>query len=212
MALLDDALGKTRTQRMIGWASAIVVVMAAVAEEMAPKDLTMGAVPVLAVLTTALLAGRRATLGVLALAVGLRVLDGGIGDIPMDLAGVDASVYVLVALVAFLAAGALRRAAHRNPAGEPASARPGTAAPEPPSSAITAHRGLTQRERQVIEMAARGLTAKQIGDRLFIGRRTVETHLARAYEKVGVRSKKHLVAVAFDTAPQLTELGEGAAS
>ena len=212
MPLLDGALGKARTQRMIGWASAIGVVMAAIAEELAPKDLTMGAVPVLAVLTTALLAGPRATLGVLALAVGLRVLDGGIGDIPMDLAGVDATVYVLVAVVAFLGARALRRAAHPNPAGEPALARSRTAPPQPPSTAITAHCGLTQRERQVIEMAARGLTAKQIGDRLFIGRRTVETHLARAYEKVGVRSKKHLVAVAFDAAPQLAELGEVVAS
>jgi DNA-binding CsgD family transcriptional regulator len=44
-----------------------------------------------------------------------------------------------------------------------------------------------------------GLTAQQVGDRLFIGRRTVETHLANAYAKLGIRSKHDLVALAFDS-------------
>ena len=52
---------------------------------------------------------------------------------------------------------------------------------------------LTDRERDVALLARRGYTAKEIGERLFIGRRTVETHLQTIYSKLGVRSKRDLV-------------------
>ncbi|WP_290648765.1 AAA family ATPase [Aquisalimonas sp.] len=52
---------------------------------------------------------------------------------------------------------------------------------------------LTDRERDVTVLAARGHTAREIGERLFIGRRTVETHLANSYLKLGVASKRELV-------------------
>lgn len=52
---------------------------------------------------------------------------------------------------------------------------------------------LTRRERQVAELAAGGYTAPQIATRLHIGVRTVETHLARSYAKLGVTSKQQLV-------------------
>lgn len=51
---------------------------------------------------------------------------------------------------------------------------------------------LTPREREVAALAAEGLTAREIGERLFIGERTVETHLARVYPKLGVASKLEL--------------------
>jgi len=37
------------------------------------------------------------------------------------------------------------------------------------------------------------LTARQIGERLHIGERTVETHLANLYVKLGVESKRELL-------------------
>jgi DNA-binding CsgD family transcriptional regulator/tetratricopeptide (TPR) repeat protein len=52
--------------------------------------------------------------------------------------------------------------------------------------------GLTSREWEVAQLAAERLTAQEIGDRLFISRRTVETHLARVYAKLGVTSKSEL--------------------
>jgi DNA-binding CsgD family transcriptional regulator len=52
---------------------------------------------------------------------------------------------------------------------------------------------LTARERDVVRLAAQGLTARQIGERLVIGRRTVEGYLASAYAKLGVDSKLELV-------------------
>ena len=63
-----------------------------------------------------------------------------------------------------------------------------------PSSRAGTAEVLTGRERQVAAWAARGLTAAEIAGRLHIGRRTVETHLASCYTKLGVRSKVELAA------------------
>ena len=52
---------------------------------------------------------------------------------------------------------------------------------------------LTRRERQVVELAAGGYTAAQIATHLQIGVRTVETHLARSYPKLGITGKHQLV-------------------
>jgi DNA-binding CsgD family transcriptional regulator/tetratricopeptide (TPR) repeat protein len=52
---------------------------------------------------------------------------------------------------------------------------------------------LSPRERQVALLAAEGQTAREIAERLFIGERTVETHLANVYSKLRVRSKTDLV-------------------
>jgi DNA-binding CsgD family transcriptional regulator len=62
------------------------------------------------------------------------------------------------------------------------------------AAAATGPASLTAREREVAALAAGGLSAKEIGERLFIGERTVESHLARAYAKLGVRSKVELAA------------------
>ena len=51
---------------------------------------------------------------------------------------------------------------------------------------------LTPRELDVARLAARGFTAAEIGRQLFIGTRTVETHLAHACAKLGCRSKREL--------------------
>jgi DNA-binding NarL/FixJ family response regulator len=52
---------------------------------------------------------------------------------------------------------------------------------------------LSRREWQVARLAAQGLTARDIGEQLFISERTVETHLANVYAKLGVRSKTELI-------------------
>ena len=75
--------------------------------------------------------------------------------------------------------------------------RPRAAAPvrrEP--APLTGWDALTQRERAVVRLAVEGLQARAIGERLFIGRRTVETHLANAYGKLGVSSRVELVRAA----------------
>lgn len=53
--------------------------------------------------------------------------------------------------------------------------------------------GLTLRERQVADLAARGYTSRYIAKRLGISTRTIETHLRHVYEKFGIASRDELV-------------------
>jgi DNA-binding NarL/FixJ family response regulator len=55
---------------------------------------------------------------------------------------------------------------------------------------------LTGRERQVLEVAAEGLTARQIASRLGVRERTVTTHLGRIYSKLGVGTRVAAIRVA----------------
>jgi DNA-binding CsgD family transcriptional regulator len=54
---------------------------------------------------------------------------------------------------------------------------------------------LTRREREIALLAADGHTNREIGERLFVSVRTVENHLQRAYEKLGVTSRAELAAM-----------------
>jgi two-component system response regulator NreC len=56
---------------------------------------------------------------------------------------------------------------------------------------------LTSRERQVLHLAAEGLTNPAIGERLGISPRTAQTHRAHVMEKLGLRSRKDLVVYAM---------------
>jgi DNA-binding CsgD family transcriptional regulator len=51
---------------------------------------------------------------------------------------------------------------------------------------------LTAQERQIADLAATGLTNKQIAERLFLSHRTVGSHLHRLYPKLGVASRTAL--------------------
>jgi DNA-binding NarL/FixJ family response regulator len=52
---------------------------------------------------------------------------------------------------------------------------------------------LTSRERQVLELLSDGYTMRQIATRLSISPRTVETHVAKVYRKLGVRTRVQAV-------------------
>jgi DNA-binding CsgD family transcriptional regulator len=51
---------------------------------------------------------------------------------------------------------------------------------------------LTPSERRVSELAAGGLTNREIAQALFISTKTVEFHLRNAYLKLGIRSRREL--------------------
>jgi DNA-binding NarL/FixJ family response regulator len=64
---------------------------------------------------------------------------------------------------------------------------------------------LTTREREVLTIAAEGLTARQIADRLGVRERTITTHLGRIYGKLGVGT--HMAAVRHAARSGLVSVG-----
>jgi DNA-binding CsgD family transcriptional regulator len=56
----------------------------------------------------------------------------------------------------------------------------------------TSRDALTPSEQRVAELAARGLTNRQVASALFISPKTVESNLARAYRKLEIRSRAEL--------------------
>lgn len=56
--------------------------------------------------------------------------------------------------------------------------------------------GLTGRERQVVSLAAHGMSNQAIADQLYLGPDTVKSHLRRVFHKLGVNNRAQAVAVA----------------
>ena len=66
--------------------------------------------------------------------------------------------------------------------------RPECAAP--PASRRSPHPGgLSRREVEVLQLAARGLTTREIGDRLYISPKTADHHIQHVYSKIGVSTR-----------------------
>lgn len=57
--------------------------------------------------------------------------------------------------------------------------------------------GLSEREVDVIELAAQGLSNARIGTRLVLSENTIKTHIARTVDKVKAKNRTHLVALAY---------------
>jgi DNA-binding CsgD family transcriptional regulator len=65
----------------------------------------------------------------------------------------------------------------------------------------SAPRDLTETERLVAQLAASGLSNREVADRTFLAVKTVEANLARVYRKLGIRSRAELGARMGATAP-----------
>jgi DNA-binding CsgD family transcriptional regulator len=66
----------------------------------------------------------------------------------------------------------------------------GHSAPRPPASRRSSHPGgLSRREVEVLQLAARGLTTREIGDRLYISPKTADHHIQHVYSKIGVSTR-----------------------
>ncbi len=56
---------------------------------------------------------------------------------------------------------------------------------------------LSNREREVLILTSKGLSSKETAARLFISERTVQTHLASVYDKLGARNKTEALLLAL---------------
>ena len=71
-----------------------------------------------------------------------------------------------------------------------------TRAKEPPSSDLHL---LTDREKEVMGLAAQGLSNEEIADRLVVSPMTAKTHVSRAMVKLRARDRAQLVVMAYES-------------
>jgi DNA-binding NarL/FixJ family response regulator len=58
--------------------------------------------------------------------------------------------------------------------------------------------GVTEREREVLRLLAKGRSNQQIADALFVSKNTARTHVSRLYEKLGVCARREAIAWAWE--------------
>jgi DNA-binding NarL/FixJ family response regulator len=73
------------------------------------------------------------------------------------------------------------------------------AARRDPNEPPTAVAQLTEREREILRLVARGLTNAEIGDRLVISPLTTKTHVSRILRKLDCRDRAQLVTLAYES-------------
>ena len=116
----------------------------------------------------------------------------------------DAPPEEIAAAVRIVASGEalLAPAVTRSVIEEFARQRPSPSRPPPPALAE-----LTPREREVLDLLARGLSNPEICDRLVISEATAKTHVAHILQKLGLRDRVQAVIYAYEH--DLVRPGEG---
>jgi len=207
-----DPRALSRAQQVLAPLCIVAVAAAFVAEVRLGDDTNaFSGLAVVPVLAASMLRSRWLTLVVAVFAIALQLYGVGAGLVDRDPAGMQISVYMLTLAIAalqqsrapHLGLGGVARAELAEAAILPSvdEALPQVitvTGVEAPIALIAGDlpdavaRTLTRRERDVVVLAVHGFTARRIGEQLFIGERTVETHLANAYGKLGVRTKVEL--------------------
>jgi NarL family two-component system response regulator LiaR len=76
----------------------------------------------------------------------------------------------------------------------PASGRgAGSASPFAPNTAQQQSLGITDREIEILNLIARGLSNREIATQLFVSENTVKTHCSRTFDKLGAARRTQAV-------------------
>jgi len=160
----------------------VLLLLVFAADLVTPVQVALTALGLIPLVAAAWLLSDRLALAVAVVALGQLVLTAALGAVSIPTAVSEATAYVVLGLVVRLYAGSLAELLSR---------------PTPVKHAeLTARTGveaLTKREREVAMLAAQGYTAREIGEQLHIGERTVETHVANVCSKLGLKAKAELV-------------------
>lgn len=172
-----------RPQEVAAAASCIgLLLMIFVGDLLTPVQVALGALGLIPLLAAAWLLSDRLALAVAVVAVGQLVLTAAFGALSVPTVVAEATTYVVLGLVVRLYAGTLSELLRRQ-----------TSVKRADLNGRTGVDTLTKREREVAQLAAQGYTAREIGEQLHIGERTVETHVANVCSKLGLKAKAELV-------------------
>jgi DNA-binding CsgD family transcriptional regulator len=176
------ALAGQREEILAAAGCIVLLLLVFVGDLVTPVQVALTALGLIPLLAGAWLLSDRLALAVAVVALGQLVLTTARGDVSVATGVSEATAYVVLGLVVRLYAGSLAELLSRQ-------------APLKRTE-LTSRIGvetLTKREREVATLAAQGYTAREIGTRLHIGERTVETHVANICSKLGLKAKVELV-------------------
>ncbi len=83
------------------------------------------------------------------------------------------------------------------------------AGPEQKFARMAAMYGLTDQERRIVDLVARGFSTDEIARRLHVAAYTVQDHLKSVFDKTDVRSRRALLACLFHTESPLGRMFAG---
>ncbi|MDR1649805.1 MAG: response regulator transcription factor [Synergistaceae bacterium] len=135
-------------------------------------------------------------------AVALKVKEAGLPTATIMLTSYDAQQYVMASLRAGARGFVLKTVAPKELTAAIATVARGGLYLDPEVASVMGEREfdpeqLSAREREVLVLAAKGLSSKEVAGKLFISERTVQTHLASIYDKLGSKNKTEALLLAL---------------
>ena len=134
--------------------------------------------------------------------VAQKVKDAGLSTATIMLTSYDAQQYVMASLRAGARGFVLKTVSPKELTAAIATVARGGLYLDPEVASVMGERDfdpeqLSTREREVLVLAAKGLSSKEVAGKLFISERTVQTHLASIYDKLGSKNKTEALLLAL---------------
>ena len=135
-------------------------------------------------------------------AVAQKVKEAGLSTATIMLTSYDAQQYVMASLRSGARGFVLKTVSPKELTAAIATVARGGLYLDPEVASVMGEREfdpeqLSTREREVLVLAAKGLSSKEVAAKLFISERTVQTHLASIYDKLGSKNKTEALLLAL---------------